>query len=331
MTRRVGRQAAALTGLLLLAGCGGGTTPSPTVATPSPSAVTPTPAPTAAPPGSPITLGRGPDGMAFGEGSIWTANFTSGTVTRVDPIARRATATISVGSNPLAVDAEPGAVWVANFGDDTVSRIDPANNRVVATIAAVQKPTGLAVAGTSLWVFGQGRSGGASVIDMTSNAVVRTVPLTIAAGFATAQLGRLWVPDFQGSSHSVIAVDPATDRVVVRVAVGTEPVAVGVGPTAGWVANYGSDSVTRFNPATGAATATLPVPGGTPNELLIAGDTLFVTSIGGNQVVKIDTRTNAVTGTIAVGNGPRDVLIVGQQLFVDDFDDGDLRTVPLSG
>ncbi|MBJ7608843.1 MAG: hypothetical protein JF887_05365 [Candidatus Dormibacteraeota bacterium] len=54
-----------------------------------------------------------------------------------------------------------------------------------------------------------------------------------------------------------------------------------------------------------------------------------MTAIGGSQVVTINTQTNAVTGTIRTGVGPRDLLVVGGRLFVDDYADADLRSFTL--
>jgi YVTN family beta-propeller protein len=58
-----------------------------------------------------ILVGRGPAGIAFGEGAVWVANGDDGTVSRIDPSTYDVT-TIDVGNRPNGVAAGNGAVWV---------------------------------------------------------------------------------------------------------------------------------------------------------------------------------------------------------------------------
>jgi YVTN family beta-propeller protein len=99
----------------------------------------------------PITVGRRPGALAFGEGALWVANRGEDSVTRIDP-GTSSTFTIPVGDEPVAVAVGAGAVWVANAGDRTVSRIDPEAREVVRTIELGNAPAGIAVAAGLVWV-----------------------------------------------------------------------------------------------------------------------------------------------------------------------------------
>jgi YVTN family beta-propeller protein len=59
---------------------------------------------------------------------------------------------IRVGAGPSAVVGADGSVWVANTTDRTVSRVDTATNEVVATIPIGNAPAGLALTNDLLWV-----------------------------------------------------------------------------------------------------------------------------------------------------------------------------------
>ena len=76
---------------------------------------------------------------------MWVANAEEGTVSRVDPAARRVVQRIPVGPEPAGVAAAGGAVWVANSGERTVSWIDPTTDTVVKTVPVGNGPTGIAI------------------------------------------------------------------------------------------------------------------------------------------------------------------------------------------
>jgi YVTN family beta-propeller protein len=59
-----------------------------------------------------VTVGAGPTGLVFGNGSLWVCS-EDGTVTRIDPVAGRPLATIRVGGSPQAIAFGFGRVWVA--------------------------------------------------------------------------------------------------------------------------------------------------------------------------------------------------------------------------
>jgi DNA-binding SARP family transcriptional activator/streptogramin lyase len=61
-------------------------------------------------------------------------------------------ATVDVGKNPVAVAAAAGSVWVANRSDRTISRVDPSRGRVVETIKLGARPAALAGDPAGVWV-----------------------------------------------------------------------------------------------------------------------------------------------------------------------------------
>src|SRR5262249_30508711 len=78
-----------------------------------------------------VTVGRDPDAISYGLGSLWVANHDDDTVTRVQYPRFGGTPslhTIPVGRDPVDLAAGDSAVWVANRLDGTVSRIDPKSN-----------------------------------------------------------------------------------------------------------------------------------------------------------------------------------------------------------
>ena len=101
----------------------------------------------------PIRVGRGPRGVAVGETSVWVANASDGTVTRIDPAAGEVVGDpIPVGRDPRELTIGEGSVWVANARDSTVTRIDPADGEVVGDpIDVGEDPIGITVGAGSVW------------------------------------------------------------------------------------------------------------------------------------------------------------------------------------
>ena len=78
--------------------------------------------------GAAVAMGS-PDGLAYGDGSVWAVNGTGGTVSRIDPATHAVVQQVQVGVNPAAVTVTGGDVWVTNSGDGTVTRINAAAGR----------------------------------------------------------------------------------------------------------------------------------------------------------------------------------------------------------
>jgi len=82
-----------------------------------------------------IAVGRSPEGVAVGAGSVWVANSGDGTISRIDPRTNNVIATITVGGSPQAITVAHGRVWV--------------------TVAAQTINTGLAPGGGTLRIESQ--------------------------------------------------------------------------------------------------------------------------------------------------------------------------------
>ena len=70
-----------------------------------------------------------------------------------------------------------------------------------------------------------------------------------------------------------------------------------------WVANYGSNNVTKLRASDGAILGTYAV-GSNPVGIAFDGANIWVTNSGSDNVSKLRASDGAVLGTYAVGNGP---------------------------
>jgi YVTN family beta-propeller protein len=252
-------------------------------------------------------VGALPDGIAIGAGSVWVANTTDGTVTRLGRTTDRVEQTIRVGADPTSITSAFGAVWVTDSGDRTVSRIDPVTNAVVATVTVGIAPAGVASDGRWVWVTNR-LDGTLARIDPSSDAVatfpVAQTPLGIAAS-----ADAVWVADFE--SGVLVRVDPATGAVVGRIHVGNGPAYVAATGGSVWVTNSRDGTVSRVDAATGSVRAVVPV-GQEPGAMALDQAALWVPVGAPAGLVRIDTQTNTAVH-FPLASSPRSVVLDGSR------------------
>lgn len=168
-----------------------------------------------------------------GNGTIYTANILSDTVTALQPIqGPRAyqAVQIPVGKGPEAIDVSPDGkeVWTAHSKDGGVSIIDTSSNKVKETLPALTKHSNrlkFTPDGRQVLISDPegGQGGEVLVIDTASRKVVHRiatggVPLGIQMD---PRGGRAYVALAQAGK--VVAIDLASAKVTGEVELGTAP------------------------------------------------------------------------------------------------------------
>ncbi len=163
-------------------------------------------------------------------------------------------------------------------------------------------------------------SGTVSVIDITTNTVVATIPVgNNPFGVAVNPAGtRVYVTN--GGSNNVSVLDTAANTLIATVAVGNIPQGVAVNPagTRVYVANGSSNTVSVIDTANNTVIAT--VTGlflATGVAINPAGTLVYIA--GGGDVYAIDTTSLAVVATLNTGAAPINGIVVnsaGTRLYV---------------
>jgi peptide/nickel transport system substrate-binding protein len=255
-------------------------------------------------------VGALPDGIAFGEGSLWITNTTDGTVARLDASGAQLIQTIDVGSSPSGIASGFGAIWVANGGDRTVSRINPSTNKAVGTVTVGNAPSGIATDDHWVWVTNRldgtvsrfAPDGG----DVETFNVGQTL-LGIAVG-----AGAVWVTDFD--SGVVIRLDQKSGAETDRIHVGHGPSAIAASAAGVWVVNALDGNVSRIDPATDSIRATTLV-GDEPTGIGVGPSGVWVAVSSTSEMVHIDPATDQIAGRLAVGATPQGVAMNGDSPF----------------
>jgi streptogramin lyase len=162
--------------------------------------------------GAPIDAGPGPIAALYGFGALWVTNSSPSSVVRVDP----STGTVSTMGFTGRLVAGYGSLWASS--DDAVVRVDPETGRPTAALR-VPRAQAVAVGQGRVWVLASAKS--------SSPALFHPVKNTAA----------LW------------EIDPMNNRIVGRPLRldALQPLALAVGGTAVWVADYDSGTITRFD------------------------------------------------------------------------------------
>ncbi len=195
-----------------------------------------------------------------------------GTMSILDAVSGTESSPVGVGAMPLAVGVTPdgGRVYVANAGDGTVSVIDAASRTVAKTVSVGSFPQGVAVAPDG---------------------------------------ARIYVAN--GTSGTVSIIERATDTVVGTVGVAPDPVSLVADRAGKRLYVVSPDAVTVVDTTADVVVTTIPRNRGLSGAALAPdGTRLFVAERTDGAVAVIDTATNLITATIAVGSSPGAVGIV---------------------
>jgi DNA-binding beta-propeller fold protein YncE len=89
--------------------------------------------------------------------------------------------------------------------------------------------------------------------------------------------------------------------------------------------------LSRIDPATNTVAAVTGLPGVDPQGLVAAGGAMWAGSTEAGEVYRIDPSTGEVTGVIVTGSGTRDLVPIGNELWVAEFGDDTVSAYELAG
>lgn len=250
----------------------------------------------------------------------------SNDVSAIDTASGTVVARVPVGRQPRGLAADPSGqvVYVATYGDGgSVAVVDRHRDAVVARIRVQPQPARLALApdGARLYVSHASPDGTLTVVDTARLDVVDWWPLRVRChDLAVApDGGRVYLTD--DIDEQLWAIDTGDDAPVpIRIGgrlIFPRGVAIAPDGSRAYVASGTTVTTTRRNIhrggfvsaidlATNESVARILVGAG-PFGLAITADgtRLYVTNTGDGTVSVVDTSTDAVTHTLAIGDGGR--------------------------
>ena len=264
-----------------------------------------------------IPVPPGPHGIAITPDNRWVyvASDGASTVSVIDTATHKLVQDIEVGRNPHGVAASPDGkfVLVGVYDTDSVVIVDTTTRKVVSSVA-VGKPHNIAIHpnGRTAYVGSQAPGKFALVtIELPAGKLKETVPLEkTPRGLEFGPKGiHLYIT--QAGVDSVLAVEPATNKIVAHIQVGVSPHYANFTADGkrGLTAVQGPNLLAIFNPQTNQLEKSIQV-GSRPHW--VAGDpggkTALTTNEDSNDVSIVDLESGTIT-TVQVGNAPRKIAV----------------------
>lgn len=191
------------------------------------------------------------DGQVYdvqsGFGSVWANDYMSGDVIRIDPRTAKVVATIPTGKAIYGLAVTPEGVWAADVGASMVERIDPTTNHVVARVSTTAAPYTFAYTPGASWLA---VLGGTVRLDAASGRAVATLTrpgIGTGPGDPDTLDGLVYVPAVEEAV--VLVIDPRTNKIARRLALGSGYSVAQAGFGAMWVCNFRGTTVARVDPA----------------------------------------------------------------------------------
>lgn len=291
--------------------------------------------------------------VTFNGSDGWVVSDQSAFVRRFDPARGQFSgAKVSVGHNPVAVVSGGGELWVADSVGNAVDVVDPVHHSVVgAPISVADEPVSLAYGNGGVWVASivPNGTGTVTLIDPTTRKVVASVTPPDGAVRVALGDGAVWVT---GESDALTRIDPTPTgstlsyRVITLGSPGMIPVGVAVSPSAVWVTDAGTGTVSEVDPASDAVVRTIHLQGGAvtgvdsgtgptttttpgqtapsdPDTVAVADGAVWVGDGASGTVTELDPRTGLSRGPALHLNGvPRTFVVWHGTLFATTANPG---------
>ena len=224
------------------------------------------------------------------------------------------------GPTCLAMDAGYGAVWVGVCGTPMLVRVDARTGRITEKVRLevgnLLEESSVAAGAGRVWAL----SADGELVTLhprTNKVSVHRAPAGATA--LRAGFGALWVTNYDAGS--LMRVDPASHKVVARIAVGSGPRFLAVGEGGVWVLNQFDGTVSRVDPTTNEVTATVAVSdvaveGG---DIAAGGGSVWA-RVSDSLVARIDPGTNKIVARYGPSAGSGSVAADNQAVWVSAHD-----------
>jgi class 3 adenylate cyclase len=250
---------------------------------------------------------------------VWSLSHKQQVISVIDADTDIAEAPIAIGAGAAGSEGSGfgmvyafGSIWVAPIGEKAIEAIDPQTGVVDPTHRiSVPGTTGRLAADDTLWVPVAERHGW-HILSVTSDGNVlcdhKTNPLGYNVGVGE---GSVWVSN--GAGLSVTKVDPGScdGTSIALPGINGAPSGVGIGFGSVWLSNAESGVVYRIDPATEKVINTIRIGDlgpGYQSDIVMLGDSIWVTDPGGHAIDRIDPVTNTVRDMIFLPYSPQDLV-----------------------
>jgi YVTN family beta-propeller protein len=199
---------------------------------------------------------------------------------------------------------------------NSVGIIDPRGDAIRSVVDTGGQPRGIASGAGATWVTDAASD---LLLQIDRKGAVQRIPVGHGPTGVAVGDGEVWVVN--QLDRTVAEINPAALKQVATIAVGNGPSAIAFGAGSVWVANSTDNTISRIDPAAGAVVATIGLGAGVPEGIAAGKNRVWVTSSTG-QLLLVDPRSNKVSLTYPIGNGPKGVAVGNGSVWVANSEEG---------
>jgi streptogramin lyase len=258
-----------------------------------------------------------PCAAAAGGKWIWVSEYGQPYLLKIDPKTNKVVSRTGIGTGSCGLGYGAGSMWIEDTSTSTVSRVSVTTGKRLKAIQVGITPYDAMFAYGSAWTTAHGQ-GELERIDPAKDQVVNRWRLPQATG-AVAAFGSVWATGTEG----VIRVDPASHKVLARIAIQGGAGWTAASPDAVWVTT--PTGVARIDPQSNTVVTTVALPGapylGDPD---VVDGRVWVPQIRVNSLAVVDPASNAVVQTVKAGIGPFVVTTIRGEAWVPSWKGRDI-------
>jgi YVTN family beta-propeller protein len=199
---------------------------------------------------------------------------------------------------------------------NSVGIIDPRGDTIRSVVDTGGQPRGIAWGAGAIWVTDAARD---LLLRIDRKGAVERIPVGHGPTGVAVGDGEVWVVN--QLDRTVAEINPTALKQVSTIAVGNGPSAIAFGAGSVWVANSTDNTISRIDPAAGAVVATIGLGAGVPEGVAAGKNKVWVTSSTG-QLLLVDPRSNTVSLSYPIGNGPKGVAVGNGSVWVANSEEG---------
>ena len=285
---------------------------------------TPTPASTATVI-STIHVGRRPNGIAVGKGTVFVTDHRNTRVTLIDEkVSKLRRPRPAIGTGAVDVAAGNGALWVIVNQQHVLFKLDPASGRRLARVDLPMAPETVAVGREAVWVGMLTRTRKPpdvlARIDPHTRRVTGTFPMAEGIRSLVATPTAVWV--VHRSAPAVSRFDLSAKKLTRRVPFGNSRLGdAAYGAGAVWVTSPLEDTVSRIDDKTAKKLSS--GVGRRPTGIAARGTEIWVTSYIDHTIRRLDPKTSRPVGRpVAVPLNPYRLAVTRDSVWVAAVGDG---------
>jgi DNA-binding beta-propeller fold protein YncE len=197
-----------------------------------------------------------------------------------------------VGPAPFALTTDGDFLWIANYGNfpstGGVTRIRPDNSAKQSFTSGFTHPVGILFDGANLWVTDDelAPNGNSTLkrVDLTSGAVIQTIPMQSGAAFPVFDGTNLWVLNPYSNSVSVVRAVGGLRGTVLQTLTGnglSKPIAAAFDGERIAITNETGASVSLFRATDLTPLGSISFPGQAPRGICSDGIYFYMTNPNG--------------------------------------------------